>query len=70
MHTLICRFLQPNDNSMSKSEFLGFALSYIINLLYGLFIKVCPVWVKSWFHWCPTSSQSLELEEREILTCK
>lgn len=62
------RPIPPRDTSFSKAEFLGYALSYVMNSVYSVFLKLCPEWLSSWFYWCPTSAQALEIEEQDVLS--
>ncbi|GBM45398.1 Protein ABHD4 [Araneus ventricosus] len=62
------RFPHPTISHFSKAEFFGYLLACIIQFFPNTFWKLCPHWISRWFHWCPTSTQTLEKAEKEVLS--
>lgn len=66
--SLRTRFPRTNVASVSKADLLGFILSKILSFIPTVLLKLCPEWISSWVHWCPTSQQALELAEQDVLS--
>ncbi|CAL1289927.1 unnamed protein product [Larinioides sclopetarius] len=64
----ISRFPHPTISHFSKAEFFGYILACIIQFFPNTFWKLCPHWISQWFHWCPTSKQTLEKAEKEVFS--
>lgn len=54
--------------SYSRIIALAELIATLVSFIPILIGKFCPQWISSWFRWCPTSPQALELAEEEVLS--
>ncbi|GIX93292.1 1-acylglycerol-3-phosphate O-acyltransferase ABHD5 [Caerostris darwini] len=62
------RLPHPTISQFSKAEFFGYLLACIVQFIPNTFSKLCPNWILRWFCWCPTSKETLENAEKDVLS--